>query len=63
MPGRTSVQRSGRGSPVTTVNCASKARWTLANRSSSIPLPASRAADSSPETSSSTPSAWATVPP
>ncbi len=37
MPGRTSVQRSGRGSPVTTVNCASKARWTLANRSSSIP--------------------------
>ena len=48
MPGRTSVQRSGRGSPVTTVNCWSKARCTLANRSSSIPLPASRAADEQP---------------
>ena len=38
VPGRTSVQRSGRGRPVTTVNWWSKARWTLANRSSSIPL-------------------------
>ena len=49
------LQRSGRGSPVTTVRCSSRARCTLANRSSSIPVAASRAADSRPETSSRTP--------
>ena len=62
-PARTSTQRSARGRPVTTVSRWSSARCTEPNRSASAPSPVSRAAVSRPETSSRTPSCWATAPP
>ena len=62
-PARTSTHRSGRGSPVITPRCGWTPRWTPAKRSASSPEAASRAAASSPDTSSMIPSCWASAPP